>query len=165
MPKSWHDRWGEGPRESESGGSTEMMSTAHALDYKMEARGKSGAAGRGGMWRREIYGKRKLERRAGGGGALGVEGWVGWRVCGGGGAFSDCAAFAEAGTRRWSGSHPSSPPRASTSTLRIHHSHLGLWELRATQCPSVHFITSTTITIQQSLPFLVISQTACTSED
>lgn len=43
-----------------------MMSTAHALDYKMEARGKSGAAGRGGMWRREIYGKRKLERGAGG---------------------------------------------------------------------------------------------------
>lgn len=45
-----------------------MMSTAHALDYKMEARGKSRAAGRGGMWRREIYGKRKLERGAGGAG-------------------------------------------------------------------------------------------------
>lgn len=53
-----------------------MMSTAHALDYKMEARGKSGAAGRGGMWRREIYGKRKLERGAGGG-FVGVEGWGG----------------------------------------------------------------------------------------
>lgn len=40
-------------------------------------------------------------------------------MCGGGGAFGDCAAFAEAGTGRWAGS-PSTPSLQPTPSFNKH---------------------------------------------
>lgn len=56
-----------------------------------------------------------------------------------------CAGFVERGNRRWVRF-----PCASISTLPSHHSHLGLYEFRATQHSVVHFIVSTAIIVQPS---------------
>lgn len=84
--------------------------------------------------KREIYGKGKLLRRKEGRGLCELM------------KESNCAAFVERRNRRWVRF-----PCASKSTLLSHHSHLGLYKLRATQHSVVHFIVSTTIIVQPSL--------------
>lgn len=73
MLKSWHDRWGEGLQESESGLD---RNDEHRARPQLQNGGEKRAEQGEKMWQREIYGKRKLERERerGKGGCWGVAG-------------------------------------------------------------------------------------------